>query len=61
MPTTSWPDVEHSAVEKRTLPSKWWDLHTLRASEHFKVKPEDVTPDQRLVGKTLNYYTAWTA
>lgn len=38
-----------------------YDLHTRRAAKHFGIEPQDITPAQRLVGKTLNYYEAWTA
>ena len=31
------------------------DRHTAKAAELFNVKPEDVTPEQRRVGKTVNF------
>lgn len=37
------------------MDKKVYDLHTLTAAEFFGIKPQDVTPEQRDAGKSLNY------
>lgn len=43
---------EHTAVSR---PLNTYDIHTMKASEHFSVPPEQVTSEQRRAGKQLNF------
>ena len=38
-----------------------WDVHKMKASELFRVPIEDVTPEQRTVGKTLRHARNYSA
>lgn len=40
--------------------TKTFDAYTLKAAEIFKVKPEDVTKEQRQHAKNLSYWENYT-
>lgn len=49
-------DFEGEQVSDRHSVKPNKDYHVQRASKHFNIPEDEVTPEQRRVGKSLNFY-----